>query len=270
MHDPDTLAFEIKYPWYKYKPGEDKTWPKGYRETFIQIWHHDPQKGPGGDDSCGWFMRAHHGDKEVWAKIERKFKYNWNQVFDSEATGKHYERGWFNSVTQELNGPRTSVGLDMFRCALWVVFAQDRAMSNKFLRKHLHNILSFCDNSVDCLFGSWDFGHAAEIAAKPRELEDAIHSMSGCVYGWILRETRPWYKHPRWHVHHWRVNCVPWYRIKRWFTQRCKDCGKRISPRDHGVVCHSWDGDGPLSCGKCSGGHVAVTDPAAKGVANGG
>lgn len=70
MHDPMTVAFEIRYPWRKHKAwprGVDK-WEQltpeqqrgrrpvlrsGYRESFITIWHVDPEKG-GGDNSCDW------------------------------------------------------------------------------------------------------------------------------------------------------------------------------------------------------------------------
>lgn len=51
MHDPMTVAFEIKYPW-KEKP--TKYFPNGHRDTFITIWHVDPEKN-GNDDSCDWF-----------------------------------------------------------------------------------------------------------------------------------------------------------------------------------------------------------------------
>src|SRR5687767_14141855 len=55
MHDPMTVAFEIKYPWRKYPKG-DKYFPDGYREPFITVWHVDPEKR-GSDDSCDWFGR---------------------------------------------------------------------------------------------------------------------------------------------------------------------------------------------------------------------
>ena len=51
MHDPLTVALEIKYPW-KCKPNQ--FWPKGYRSTFITIWHKDPCKD-GSDNSCDWW-----------------------------------------------------------------------------------------------------------------------------------------------------------------------------------------------------------------------
>lgn len=50
MHDPMTVAFEIKSPinrrseWFK----------DGYRETLVTIWHVDPETD-GSDDSCDWF-----------------------------------------------------------------------------------------------------------------------------------------------------------------------------------------------------------------------
>ena len=55
MHDPMAVAFEIKYPWReKVSPAMARIYPNGYRDTFITIWHRDPEKG-GSDDSCDWF-----------------------------------------------------------------------------------------------------------------------------------------------------------------------------------------------------------------------
>lgn len=59
MHDPMTVAFEIRYPWLAYSKAERASRPKDgfrqtYREPFITIWHVDPEKD-GTDDSCDWF-----------------------------------------------------------------------------------------------------------------------------------------------------------------------------------------------------------------------
>ena len=55
MHDPMTVAFEIRYPWRAYKnPRND--WERTYRSSAITIWHVDPEKD-GSDDSCDWFGR---------------------------------------------------------------------------------------------------------------------------------------------------------------------------------------------------------------------
>ena len=43
MHDPMTVAFEIRYPGKR----------NGYRDSFITIWHKDPERN-GDEDSCGW------------------------------------------------------------------------------------------------------------------------------------------------------------------------------------------------------------------------
>ena len=54
MHDPMTVAFEIKYPWRKYRGPQPNNFLSNYRESFITIWHIDPERD-GSDDSCDWF-----------------------------------------------------------------------------------------------------------------------------------------------------------------------------------------------------------------------
>lgn len=50
MHDPMTLAWEIKSPFKR----KSALFKDGYRETLVAIWHVDPEKD-GTDDSCDWF-----------------------------------------------------------------------------------------------------------------------------------------------------------------------------------------------------------------------
>lgn len=56
MHDPMTVAFEIRSP---LRRAPDRFFPKGYRPSLITIWHVDPERD-GTDDSCGWFIRGRH------------------------------------------------------------------------------------------------------------------------------------------------------------------------------------------------------------------
>lgn len=61
MHDPMTVAFEIKYPWLAYTKAEREArngseFFQNYRAPFITIWHVDPEVS-GDDDSCDWFNR---------------------------------------------------------------------------------------------------------------------------------------------------------------------------------------------------------------------
>lgn len=57
MHDPMTVAFELRYPWRAY-PKEQRTteFRRSYRRAFIVIWHVDPERD-GSDDSCDWSGR---------------------------------------------------------------------------------------------------------------------------------------------------------------------------------------------------------------------
>ena len=59
MHDPMSVAFEIRYPWLAYTKAErdarkNSEFTQTYRASFITIWHVDPERD-GSDDSCDWF-----------------------------------------------------------------------------------------------------------------------------------------------------------------------------------------------------------------------
>src|SRR6185369_11968379 len=61
------------------RKGRDSFWDTGYRETFITIWHKDPECD-GSDDSCGWsYPRLNN-----WQK-ERLWNVSW-----SEGQNPHY------------------------------------------------------------------------------------------------------------------------------------------------------------------------------------
>lgn len=62
MHDPMTVAFEIRSPFKR----RSEFFPKGYRPSFITIWHKDPCKD-GSDNSCDWF-----GDKKPQTERETR------------------------------------------------------------------------------------------------------------------------------------------------------------------------------------------------------
>jgi len=218
MHDPHTVAFEIKYPW-KRKPC--KLWPKGYRATFITIWHVDPEKD-GTDDSCGWFKRARHGDEQMLARIKKDFRFD-------------FDHGWF----AEDGKPRLStiaIGLGMFRVAAWEFYNHDRRRTDRFMNEYLYDIISFSENNVDSLHNSivGTYGFP--------DKEERISYFAAIVYGCLLRWTQPWYKHPRWHVWHWRIQFHPWQNLKRRFWDRCSKCGKRGFKPEHGSAVGNWSG----------------------------
>ena len=45
MHDPMTVICDIKYPWPKWGAERSRFDGKRYRDTFITLWHVDPEKG---------------------------------------------------------------------------------------------------------------------------------------------------------------------------------------------------------------------------------
>lgn len=51
---------------------------------------------------------------------------------------------------------------------------------------------------------------------------------------------RPWWRHPKWHVHHWRIQVIPWRDLVKWLTVRCCVCGKR-APYGYAWT-STWDG----------------------------
>jgi len=81
MHDPSTLicSINIPLPWKTTTFWKDKhkEWAKYH---LANLWHVDPDVR-GDDDSCGWFMRARHGDQMVLEKIIKRFEEDWDRVF---------------------------------------------------------------------------------------------------------------------------------------------------------------------------------------------
>lgn len=247
MHDPLTVAWEIKSPFKN---------ERGYRSPIITIWHRDPEKGPGGDDSCGWFNRAHHGDPKVLDKIEKRFSEDWDRTWtydpaedggndDEDRAGKRtYARGLFFP-----NGmPRYSIPgivLNLFFMAANEHFQSNGITmwkkSKRFLKDNLLDILLFAENPVDSLHDSLvlTFRSGDEPPTKER-----ISNMAAIIYGWVLRADQIWWKHPRWHIHHWELQIHPIQEFKRWAFSRCCKCGKGFS-YGSSVCSGSWNSVGP-------------------------
>lgn len=228
MHDPLTVAFRIPNFFVR----KDS---HGYRPSLITIWHRDPCRTKGrhvrSDDSCGWFMRAGHGDSKVLDKIVKRFEFDWDRTFKSDESHNIYFRGYFTPD----GDPHLSVQgivLNLFFIAAGVVFEIDGRSNwkkaRRWMQRNLFDILLFAENPTDSLFDgitrTFEIGCGEKHTPKKRE--ERIHSMAACIYGWILRETRPWYKHPRWHVWHWELQIHPLQTLKRWAFSRCCKCGR--------------------------------------------
>lgn len=237
MHVPSTVAFDIKRPWPQRTAGGLGTQLYGrfYWPTWITIWHEDPETD-GTDDSCGWFMRPRHGDLAMLETIRKEFAFHW--------TWGDADQGWFDPVTGFPKKSNAGIMLDMFAVASRRFYAGrlDRhgwRRSQRFMRRHLFEILQFAEGGAD------NMQDAIEQKHGPSPQDERIARFAAVVYGCLLRWNRPWYRHPRWHVWHWRIQVHPVQRFKRWAFSRCEKCGKGFR-WGYSPVSHSWHGTGPL------------------------
>lgn len=205
MHDPMTVAFDIKYPWWKTSEwGGQK---RKERDTFITIWHVDPEKD-GTDDSCGWFCRSRHGDKKVLETIKRELQ--------SSLFGQY---SGFLTQSGKLQFSPLSTTLHVFRVAAYQHYKNWRKV-DRFIDNQLPKLINFAENPVDSIYDS--------ITNKYNESqEEQVNHIAYITYGWILRYDRPWYRHPRWHIHHWKIQIHPLQKLKRFLFERCELCKKR-------------------------------------------
>lgn len=231
MHDPMTVAFDIKYPWKK----KCSLFPDGdYRETFLTVWHVDPEKD-GSDDSCGWFMRPRHGNEAMLKQIEKDFDYEWNHAT------KEYDFGLFDSS----GNPKYSniyITTYLFRLGASIFFARTLKQRNwkkaeKWMNKEFMRLVMFSEGEVDSM----------DTLIKNKygyQREQRVRDAARIIYGWLLRDTRPWYKHPRWHIHHWKLQCHPLQSLKRTLFSKCCKCGKGFKYGES-VTTDQWNSDGP-------------------------
>jgi hypothetical protein len=215
MHDPKTVAFEIKNPFVWVKKGH-------YRPSLITIWHVDPEnfKFPDGtqkqggsrDDSCGWSRPMYHISE--WEAIKKLAKNQYSQIFErqvAESEGKDY--------AYVCNQPETT-----YELIYWIwrsIKAHGKkgwqfGRSKNFLSPaELEYIMILATNPVD------NFKH------HRIKDEKSFIDMFRMIWSCYLRFNRPWYRHPRWHVHHWQIQFVFWRDLKRRYWDKCCICGKR-------------------------------------------
>lgn len=252
MHDPLTQAFviNIPLPWRRpafggLSPGRE--WAKYHLAT---IWHKDPCQGPGGDDSCGWFMRAHHGDKAVLKRIRDAIEFNFDRVFEyrkddwddsKKKAGTPPDSIHFMGYFHPCGDPNYSthgIVLNLFFDAIHAYYNHNWKKSLPWMRKHLFDILHFAENPTDSLregiAGTFCSGK------EKYDREARIDSYASCIYGWILRAEQPWWKHPRWHVRHWRLQVPLWQIFRRWAFERCSKCGRGFGWGE--TVMSDWNG----------------------------
>jgi len=199
MHDPKTVAFEIRNPFSSSK----------YPDSIITIWHVDPETD-GTDDSCGWFIRPRHCNQEKLKEIQKEFDFNFKHNY------------WFDKEGNQIFSTGGTL-LNMYRAAAFVHFDYNWDKTTAFMRKYCYDILIFAENPMDCggddITGRW---YKEDMLNKNR-----FEHLAGMIYADICRKLRPWYKHPKWHFWHWEIQFYPYEKLKRRYWDKCSKCGKR-------------------------------------------
>jgi hypothetical protein len=204
MHDPSTLAWEIKTPW---KTGKA---PYRSRDSLIQVWHEDPELD-GSDDSCGWFTPKL--GKEQIEKLRKLAADHRKELWEEVGNGKFHPR--FDPIT---------MGHNVFEQISW-------AMHRKRLSfRELPQIMNLLTNAFDSFHDA--FVRTQDVYDMERTYFFIARSLG--------RIRRPWWKHPRFHFHHFRINVLPLMRIKRFLFTRCEQCGKRFAYGES-PVSNQWD-----------------------------
>lgn len=252
-----TVAHEIKYPWFRYKPWPkkfrkdlnafakkqaweemteaqrsvcDRHWQEGYRDTFITIWHVDPERD-GTDDSCGYsFVKLTTVQREILHNAAR-----------SEGQYPHFlccrEKQW--------NGNHAEVeslyrGLFYLVCrVLRLKITFDQAARYASEATHIHSFGKFGDTF--CFLPGYHTNSETDSASqRQRHFEGILCNVAQS----ILTERRPWWQHPKWHFWHWKFQCHALGKFKRWAFSRCSKCGGRFT-WGYCPVSNSWNGTGP-------------------------
>lgn len=279
MHDPMTQAFVIPYGWRTETFKNGTKWR--YWKPLITIWHVDPERR-GNDDSCGWsrppmtvrqreIIKQLAGDeaRDPWF-MSLSAKANQNPV-ECEA----YVRGAFLVVSRCLENSGYRRGVTLEEATKWASIMVHNSIDN--FRSSLAFLSGYHSNW-------YRDGEPNTTEQDKFWREEQAKSFFGAIMGYILRERRHWWQHPKWHVIHWkrRLNynkpierelrdlaedrcapmfeykywglplpCVGWslqihflQTFKRWAFSRCSKCGKRFA-WGYSPTTNSWNGTGP-------------------------
>lgn len=261
MHDPMTVAFEIRYPWKKYGKKGRNEFERNYRESFLTIWHVDPERD-GSDDSCGWF--SPHLSKDQLSRI--------NSISGDEARQPYYQR----HHGKEIDSPTEAETL--LRQAFMLI---GKIFSKQHLCKPALRSVTFQEaskwacymlaNPVDNFRGSLSFlpgWHSNNDEDRESDRQYTAKKFFCCIGRFIAQQRRPWYRHPRWHIWHWKIQNHLTQDFKRWAFTRCATCNGRYKWKETGWT-NGWDSEGPrwfrsevdlhhMNCG----GHGIGTDKA--------
>jgi len=173
-------------------------WKGEYGDPFLTIWHVDPEVGED-DDSCDWWG-GRLTPKEA-SQIEAHAKFEHQSFFG------------YDMIALKGADPLTVI-LAAWRSVKWELY-RDQSLSHRELIKILALATTPGDN-LRC--------YAERAEANPKDFEHLLMLLARQV----KKTRRPWWKHPRYHVHHWQIQFHPWQRLRRYLFERCAYCGGRF------------------------------------------
>ena len=225
-YHPETLAFS--FPPYPRGGGvhlnsDRGSWSFGRALYALKpwigfdIWHIDPEiPGTGNrqDDSCGWFDRTPGEYRDAVADFMRD-KGEVQAVQNALDRAVHQpagysERGWVRMTPADCLAACLMVAMRLEHLRRWRLKNKGKLFVRDRYAKAMRLATALALNETDNLQSSENVsGFVRSIAAA------------------LNRKFRPWWKHPRWHVHHWKVNFDLPRNLHR-MVQPCATCGKRL------------------------------------------
>lgn len=179
MHDPWTLAFRLRL----------SLWVSAY--TLFEIWHVDPCKR-GSDNSCGYSFPwptvrqlAALKNLAFWEARERNFLRCQKKLWDGGVVASEVlYRSLLLQVADALRIPMT------FEQA-----ARRAAIKVHQEGGHLNPA------NIFCFVPGY---HTNRVEDDVEACQDYWFSVIRGIARGLLRDRRPWYRHPRFHFWHWR------------------------------------------------------------------
>lgn len=208
MHDPNTLAFEIFWPWQYAVMAWRKLWRMKHRyfTPAVMIWHLDPEKD-GTDNSCGW--GTPHLTEREWTTLKKEADYC-------------FEKHTFENSEQKTDVPSLVWGI------AWVV--NWHLWRRKMGVRETAHVMDLVGNPLDNI--RWSVEYC--------KTKDDLRGLFRIVAQTFKRARRPWYRHPKWHVHHWRIQITFLDRLRRRLFDRCGTCDKPFGRREFPIA-SQWD-----------------------------
>lgn len=226
MHDPMTVAFTIKAPWW-YRPKSGPFKGKRYHATLVTIWHVDPEKG-GSDDSCGYTVPH-------LSKCQRKRLKSWAWHEGRNPYFLRYRSKEWDMGRAEAEAIYRGLLLHVARVARIRMTYTQAALQAALT---IHDPDCIDPASRLCFLPGY---HSNSKEDRQEDREQHFYEVICGIARWMKRGRRSWWRHPRWHFWHWRFQVHPLQSLWRRLFVRCSRCGGSFGWKESAIG--SWSGN---------------------------